>query len=129
MLVAVLSSNTHLQIAFFLLSMAAIGGTESSYWAQAIALGRMRGGTSAAIINTGGNFGGLLAPIVTPLIAKHFDWHYGLGMASAVCLGGAALWYWIEVSADSNPISQVPPPENDADRYRTIWRGRHHHGA
>ncbi len=105
-LIAVLSSNNNLKIALFLLSMAAVGGTEGSYWTQAVALGRTRGGTSGAILNAGGNVGGLLAPIVTPLIAKYFDWQYGLGAASVVCVAGAILWYWVELPADRQPSYQ-----------------------
>jgi dipeptide/tripeptide permease len=51
---------------------------------------------SAAILNTGGNAGGILAPIVTPLFSGYFGWQAGLGVASVICLFGAALWRWID---------------------------------
>jgi cyanate permease len=59
--------------------------------------GRQRGGLSAAIFNTGGNAGGILAPAVTPWVsdALGFGWQTGLSLGSVVCLAGAACWLWI----------------------------------
>jgi MFS family permease len=94
---AVASTSNHWKIALFMVSMAAVGGTEGSYWTQAVVIGRARGGTAAAIMNTGGNLGGLLAPVVTPFVAAHLGWQLGMGLASVVCAIGAVLWYWIDM--------------------------------
>ena len=45
-----------------------------------------------------GNAGGLLAPVLTPLISQHFGWQAGLGLACGVCLVGAVLWFWVDAS-------------------------------
>ena len=58
-------------------------------------------GFSAAIQNTGGNAGGLLAPFVTPLLSKYFGWQAGLGLAGIFCIAGATLWYWIDPDEQS----------------------------
>jgi sugar phosphate permease len=105
-LVAVLSANSHIQIALFLISMAAVGGTEGSYWAQSVALGRSRGGSAAAIMNTGGNVGGLLAPVVTPFIADRLGWQSGLGLASAVCVFGAVMWIAIDTPDEERQLTE-----------------------
>lgn len=79
----------------FALAMAALGSSEASFWVTGIELGRHRGGLSAAFLNTGGNAGGILAPVITPLFSKYFGWQAGLGLASVLCIIGAALWWWI----------------------------------
>lgn len=83
-------------VTFFALAMFAAGLGEGCFWTTAIELGGRRGGTSAAIFNTGGNLGGLLAPVVTPLFSAYFGWQWGLALASLVCLVGAVLWLWID---------------------------------
>jgi MFS family permease len=80
----------------FALAMAAVGAAEGPFWVTAIELGGRRGGSSAAIFNTGGNIGGLLAPVVTPIIGEYATWQGGIGLACAFCMAGAILWAWID---------------------------------
>lgn len=79
----------------FALAMGALGASEPCFWVTGIELGRQRGGLSAAILNTGGNAGGILAPAITPIISQYVGWQGGLGLASALCLSGAVMWLWI----------------------------------
>jgi MFS family permease len=90
-------------LVWFSLSLACIGATEGPLWTMAVALGRERGGTSAAIFNTGGNAGGVLGPVVTPLFAVYFGWRGGLLLAGVICVVGAVLCLWVD-------------PEEKADR-------------
>ncbi|APW58825.1 MFS transporter [Paludisphaera borealis] len=83
-------------VACFTLAMGALGASESPFWVTSVELGGRRGGLSAAILNTGGNLGGMLAPVVTPLFSGYFGWKAGLGLASALCVVGAGLWLWID---------------------------------
>ena len=83
-------------VVWFALAMAAVGATEGPFWATAIDLGGRRGGTSAGIFNTGGNAGGALAPIVTPLVSKHVGWQWAIALGSIVCIAGVVLWFWID---------------------------------
>jgi MFS family permease len=82
--------------AWFALAMAAVGACEGPFWTTAVELGGRRGGTSAAICNTGGNAGGLLAPVLTHWVSKQFGWPWGLGLGGLVCLAGVGLWRWID---------------------------------
>jgi MFS family permease len=83
-------------LACFAVAMAAVGATEASFWTTAVHIGASRGGTAAGILNTGGNAGGLLAPVFTPVISQLFGWGAGFGMAAVVCVGGAILWLFID---------------------------------
>jgi MFS family permease len=84
----------------FTLSMAALATCESPFWVNGVALGRRRGGLSGAILNTVGNAGGLVAPIVTPLFSDHIGWRGSLAVAAFVCLLGAPLWLMVDPGDD-----------------------------
>jgi MFS family permease len=93
-------------LACFTLAMAGVGLSEGSYWTASVRIGGVRGGTAAAVMNTGGNAGGLLAPVLTPFLSQLLGWRAGLGAAGIVCLAGAALWLPIDPSdrlEDSTP--------------------------
>jgi ACS family glucarate transporter-like MFS transporter len=86
-----------LVVALFFLAHAAIGLCEAPTWVAGLEIGGKSCGTSAAIVNTGGNLGGMFAPIVTVYVAKEFGWNAGFLVASAACLVGAALWLGIRL--------------------------------
>ena len=64
-------------VALFFLAHAAIGLCEAPTWVAGLEIGRKCCGTSGAIVNTGGNLGGLLAPVVTVYVAEHSGWGAG----------------------------------------------------
>ena len=97
-----------LVISCFALAMAAIGTTEGPYWTTAVELGGRRGGTSAALFNTGGNVGGLLAPVVTPYIGKYLHWQGGVAVAGLLCVLGAALWFGIDPAERIDETEAAP---------------------
>jgi ACS family glucarate transporter-like MFS transporter len=80
----------------FAAALAAGGACEGPCWATAIELGGRRAGTSAAIFNTGGNIGGLLAPVVTPWISGLLGWKWGFALGAVACLLGVSLWLGID---------------------------------
>ncbi|QDV34661.1 MFS transporter [Tautonia plasticadhaerens] len=116
-------------VASFALALGAIGICEGASWATAIDLGGSRAATSAAIVNTGGNVGGFLSPVVTPWIGalltpdlgRELGWAWGLRIGGLVCLAGACLWPWIDAGergrnrprGDGAPAG---PPPTGGDR-------------
>ena len=80
------------------LALGVLGTLEGPFWVTAVEVGRERGGLSAGIFNTGGNAGGIIAPILTPWISTDlgYGWQAGLTVGSVVCLLGAVLWLWID---------------------------------
>jgi ACS family glucarate transporter-like MFS transporter len=91
-----LSEQPQWVVVWFSLAMAAVGASEGPVWATAIELGGRRGGTSAGIVNTGGNVAGALSPVITPAVGVTFGWDYAMALASVICLVGAVLWFWID---------------------------------
>ena len=92
-------------VLWFALAVGAIGMCEGPFWTTTIELGGRWGGTSAAICNTGGNAGGLIAPIITPFlsawIVRHYDvsekagWQWAISLGCVIAVLGAVLWFWI----------------------------------
>jgi MFS family permease len=84
-------------VACFSVALFGIGATEPFFWTSAVNLGGVHGTTAAGILNTGGNGGGFLAPVVTPALSAQFGWEIGLGFGALVCLAGALSWRWIKM--------------------------------
>jgi MFS family permease len=99
-----LTSHAGWTLVCFILAMGCLGLCEAPCWTTAVAVGGRRGGTAAGLMNTGGNAGGLLAPVVTPQLSLYFGWQVGMGMASLVAILGAVLWVGID------PEDRLDPP-------------------
>lgn len=87
--------DPHWVLAMFSLAMGSAGLSEGPFWTTVVAVGGRSGGLAAAIMNTGGNLGGAISPVVTPLLAAHLGWQGGMAVASAFCIVAALCWCWI----------------------------------
>ncbi len=83
-------------VLLFSLALGSLGLCEGIFWTTAPILEKRSGGLACAFLNTVGNAGGLLAPIFTPWIGKHYGWTTAIAVACLVCGLGAALWLWID---------------------------------
>jgi hypothetical protein len=96
-------------VTLFALAMFALGASESSFWQAAVVLGGPRGGTAAAIMNTGGNGIGLLAPLLTPVISTALGWQWGICIGGIVGFIGALCWWGIDPAGpDANGLRIEP---------------------
>ncbi|MFO0968708.1 MAG: MFS transporter [Gemmataceae bacterium] len=119
LLLGVLAEETVWIVLLLSAALAAIGATEAPVWTLSVELGGRQGGSAAAICNTGGNAGGLLAPIVTPAVsgwvARAFDvdkqtgWQWGIALGALIAVCGAVLFLRIE----SRRGAELPPSGND----------------
>jgi dipeptide/tripeptide permease len=91
---------------FITLGLAA--ATDGPYWVSSSDLGGRHVGAAGGILNTGGNLGGFLAPVLTPLIASRVGWSAALYAGSAILLFGMLLWFFIDVAQ-----SVAETPQND----------------
>ncbi len=96
----------------FGIAAALLGACEGPFWTTVVALGGRFGGTTAGIMNTGGNAGGTLSPYITPLLGTLFaerygadlGWRLSLAIAGGIAVAGAALWWGI------TPPEETPVP-------------------
>ena len=77
-----------------------------TWWAACIDLAPNYSGSLSAMMNTSGNLGGWLSPILTAYIATHFSWTAALDFAALItgCAGG--LWFLVDASRN---LEQAPP--------------------
>jgi sugar phosphate permease len=90
-------------VLWFTLSLGVLGLCEGSFWTSAVEIGGRHGGSAAAIMNTGGNGIGLLAPMITPFVSDALGWKWGIGLGALICVGGALCWFWIDPSEKNQP--------------------------
>jgi MFS transporter, ACS family, D-galactonate transporter len=95
LLFGIFASQPFWIVLWFTLSLGILGLCEGAFWTTAVEFGGTRGGTAAAIMNTGGNGIGLLAPMVTPWVSAKLGWEWGIGLGAFVALAGAFCWFWI----------------------------------
>jgi MFS transporter, ACS family, glucarate transporter len=72
----------------------------STWWATCNDLTRNFSGSLSAMMNTWGNFGGWISPILTAYIAVHLGWTQALDFAALITFIGGVLW--IPLNADQN---------------------------
>ncbi len=72
----------------------------SSWWATCIDLTRNYSGSLSALMNTWGNLGGWLSPILTAYIATHWGWTRALDFAAIVTLAAPVLWVFVNAGDD-----------------------------
>jgi MFS transporter, ACS family, D-galactonate transporter len=91
-------------VACFALGLGSLGLCEGIFWTAAPALEPRKGGLAAAVLNTGGNGFGLLAPIVTPFLGERYGWNAAVVVACVICGVGGLLWLGIRT-----PDAEEPP--------------------
>lgn len=85
----------------------------TTFWASCIDLTEEFTGSLSGLMNTFGNLGGWLSPILTAYIATHFGWSRAIDCAAAVSIASGLFWFFVRAdrSLDSIPQDQhVPQP-------------------
>ena len=77
------------------------------FWAAVVSVSGAQAGTAGGLMNTGGNFGGAIAPALTPLIASYYGWSAGLYVGGLVALIGVVAW--LKIDASPPPGSRILP--------------------
>jgi ACS family glucarate transporter-like MFS transporter len=88
--------SVFLTVALLSLAVGCSMAPEGTFWSTAIHMGGKQVGAACGFMNFGGNVGGMLAPILTPMIAQRFGWTGGLSFASAIVLLGMLAWMVLE---------------------------------
>lgn len=80
------------------ISMGALGMCEGVFWTTATDIGGESRGFAGAFMNTGGNIGGFISPVLTPLMAesKSIGWTGAITVACVITALGGLLWFAIK---------------------------------
>jgi MFS family permease len=89
---AVNASATLTVVTLMSLALGFAACSDVAFWAAAIEVAGDDVGAACGILNTGGNVGGFIAPILTPWIAIYAGWSGGLYFGSFVAFLGALTW-------------------------------------
>jgi MFS family permease len=82
------------------MAMGLAATTEGPFWASAIDIGGSDVGAACGILNAGGNAGGFLAPLITPLVASFAGWQWGLYLACLIACGGTLMWLLVDPTVE-----------------------------
>ncbi len=107
--VAVNLTDTTPMIVLLFITLGLAAATDGPYWVSSSDLGGSHVGAAGGILNTGGNVGGFLAPVLTPFLASRLGWTNALYAGSLILLIGVVLWFFIDVTntvAVSEPVSE-----------------------
>ena len=81
---------------------------QSAYWALSADFGKGSSGSLSGFMNMGGQAGGAVAAITTPLIAAHYGWTVSFLTAAGLCVLGGALWLAINPNRSLTPAEPRP---------------------
>lgn len=85
----------------------ALGGASANFmlpaaWGSCIDLGGRHAGTLSGAMNTSGQVGGVLSPMIVGLCVQWFgSWTAPLYLTAALYVAGAICWAWIDPSRRS----------------------------
>jgi len=83
-----------------------------TFWVACIDLGQQFSGSVAGLMNTFGNLGGWLSPIVTAYVAAKFGWTIALSLAAIVTVGSGLCWFGVDTRNSVVASSSLPPPSS-----------------
>jgi dipeptide/tripeptide permease len=75
--------------------------TEGSFWGATMRLAPSDTMAATAVLNTGGNLGGVVATPIIAALSAHYGWSAVFATAAVLALAASALWLTIDAS---------PPP-------------------
>ena len=83
-------------VAYLAISMGCLGMCEGVFWTTATDIGGKSRGFSGAFMNTLGNVGGFISPVLTPYMAEAMGWPGAIKVACAIAAFGGMLWFVIK---------------------------------
>jgi ACS family glucarate transporter-like MFS transporter len=100
------AERPYVAVALLTLCQGLVMSVEGAYWASMIEIAPERAGAGGGILNMGGNLGGFLSPMLTPLVAVHFGWVPALDIGVGLAVLGAIFWCWVAF-----PPRTAPAPD------------------
>ncbi len=85
------------------LATAFVLSVEGPFWTAMTRIAGTRSGTAGGIMNFGCNLGGLISPVLTPLLASYLGWENALYLAGGLAVLSAALWLGIRPDRFQTP--------------------------
>jgi len=100
--------STAAAVALMSLALGFAACSDVVFWAAVMEIAGRDVGAACGILNTGGNLGGFIAPMLTPWIASFAGWSGGLYFASGIAMAGALTWLGFLPERDRRDESPQP---------------------
>lgn len=98
------TASAVLAAASLAVATALVLSVEGPFWSTVTRIPGGRSGTAGGIMNTGCNIGGLISPMLTPMLAASIGWEPALHVAAALAVLAAALWFGIGAREEPVPV-------------------------
>jgi ACS family glucarate transporter-like MFS transporter len=92
-------------VAALCLGFACVEATEGSFWAAAMRLAPSDAMAATAVLNTGGNLGGVVATPIIAFLSAGRGWTAVFATGAATALVSAALWLTIDAGRSQEPLT------------------------
>jgi MFS transporter, ACS family, glucarate transporter len=101
------ASTAYLAVAALCLSFGCCELIEGPYWSVTMRLAPDDSMAATAVLNTGGNLGGVVAtPAIAALSANH-QWHAIFALGAAASVAAAVLWFWVDIARPRAQLQEV----------------------
>ena len=105
--IGTIASGTGVAVLSLSLATGFASWCEGPFWASTIVVAGKQVGAACGILNSGGNLGGFLAPILTPYIASRAGWSWGLYSGSLMALLGVVACYFVDLPGRKKEFGQT----------------------
>jgi ACS family glucarate transporter-like MFS transporter len=94
-------------LAIVLLSLCFAGNqfTDGAFWQGTISVSGRYAAAGCGVLNTGGNFAGIVATPMVPILKDHFGWYVALASGAVFAVIGAVLWLFIRADRAIEDVS------------------------
>jgi ACS family glucarate transporter-like MFS transporter len=101
------AGTAYLAVAALCLAFGCCELMEGPYWSVTMRLAPDDSMAATAVLNTGGNLGGVLAtPAIAALSANH-QWHAIFALGASASLAAAVLWFWVDIAHPRAQLQEV----------------------
>lgn len=99
--------NAYLAVAALCLAFGCCEIVEGPFWSVTMRLAPADSMAATAVLNTGGNLGGVVAtPAIAALSANH-QWQSVFAVGALASLAAAALWFWVDIAHSGAQAREV----------------------
>jgi ACS family glucarate transporter-like MFS transporter len=102
------AERPYFAVALLTVCQALVMSVEGAFWASTIEIAPEHAGAAGGILNMGGNLGGFLSPMLTPLVAAKSGWVPAFDIGAGLYVLGAILWFWVSPVARASPAACPP---------------------
>jgi ACS family glucarate transporter-like MFS transporter len=97
--------NAFLAIALLSLCFAGNQFTDGAFWQGTISVSGRYAAAGCGVLNTGGNFAGIVATPMVPILKDQFGWYVALSSGAVFAVIGAVLWLFIRADRVMEDVS------------------------